>query len=219
MQMKPLPKFVARLGLACALGATAASAGAVDVLAEDFSSGNPAAGSAYTLVGAGAFTGPGQYRVIANPGTDLTNGYNGYYDHTLNSSAGRMLFFDGATRPISIWQASASLNAGQSYTFSFWGSSGSVTSVPTLTLRIDGADVGTTLATAAATWTQYSYTFTPDASGVRTFSIVDLNFTEFGNDGAIDDILLTTPVPEPAVASLMLLGLAGMTALRRRRKG
>lgn len=208
--------LVARIFALSALTGITASVGAVTVFAEDFSTGNPAAGTAYTLIAAGSFSNPGQYRVVANPATDLINGYVSYFDRTVGTASGQMLFFNGANGPSAIWQRSANLIAGAAYTFSYWGSSGSSTNNPALNLLIDGI-AGPTLPTTAGAWASMSQTFTPMTSGVRVFSIIDQNFIGVGNDGAIDDILLTTTaVPEPAKVALMLAGMAMLWSRTKR---
>jgi hypothetical protein len=192
----------------CAMVASAVPASAVTLLSEDFSAGNPVASTAYTLIAAGSYSLPGQYRVLSNPSTDFTNGYDSYFDHTVGTGGGQMLFFDGAASPVAIWSGSAVLTAGVSYTFSYWGSSGNMISMPVLALSINGMDVGINLATSDAVWLNASYTFTPSTSGLASFSIRDTVLEGYGNDGAIDDITLTAAVPEPAMAALWLAGLA-----------
>lgn len=216
MRRIPNSTCILKLCLSTVLLAGTVCSSAVTLLSEDFSGGNPVAGTGYTLVPLGSFTGPSQYRVVANPAAAFTNGYSSYFDHTLGTAAGQMMYFDGASSPIAIWQNDFTLEAGQSYTFSFWGSAGNSANVPTLSLRIDGTGVGTPLAVTDAQWSLFTYTFVPATSGLRTFSIVNLQTVGFGNDGAIDDILLTTPVPEPAAFSLMLAGVVGLVGVSAR---
>jgi hypothetical protein len=171
--------------------AVSAESQAVTVVSEDFSSGNPVAGTAYALVPAGSFSQPGQYRVLANPATAFTNGYRSYHDHTLGTAAGAMLFFDGASHPLALWSEGVMLSAGTQYTFSFWASAGGAISVPVVGLRLDGVNVGQSVTTSVASWRRFTYSFVPRTTGLRIFTIVDLNLQRMGNDGAIDDILLT----------------------------
>lgn len=207
--------LLASLGLA-------AAAHAGTVFSDDFSSslaGGAASSSDYTLVGTGSHTSPPDYRVISNPGTDFTNSYASYYDHTQGTASGAMLFFDGAgSASTRIYDHDVNLTAGTTYTISYWGSAGGSTSVPVLDLAVNGVTLGTSLTTVSAQWQQSTATFTPTTTGLYTLSVFDANTVDFGNDGAIDDFLVTTPSPTPEPSALAALGLGAAAVLRRRKR-
>ena len=216
-----------------------AAAAHAQVFSDDFSGGNPAQTSEYTLANAGRTTQPGQYRIVNNPATSFTSGFTSYFDHTLGTSAGAMLFFDGAgsVGPSGIGPAAAPpniyfrngvlLTPGTQYTFSFWGSSGGTQNVPQLNVLIDGFGVpAANLVTVNGAWTQFSTTYTPTFSGPHTFAIYDVTNIAAGNDGAIDDVRLVGPAavgPEPSSFALLLPFVSGGAAavaarLRHRKK-
>jgi hypothetical protein len=164
------------------------------------------------------------------------DGFGRYFDHTLGTADGKMLFFDGAPDPtLSLWSATASLIAGTTYFFSYWMSAVTGSSTPVLAFSIGGVQDATTLTTgAAASWVNFATSFTPTTSGDVLLSIVDLNTERIGNDGALDDISLKfepaavdpgdptgpgTAVPEPEEAALMAGGLSILAFMTRRRRG
>ena len=200
---------------------TSLAAQATTVFSDDFSGGNPSAATSYGLIAAGSYSLPGQYRVVSDPSAEFTNGYVSYFDHTTGAAGGAMLFFDGAASPIPIWSQAASLLAGTTYSFSFFASSGGPLSTPTLNVLIDGVATGATASTTVGAWTQYTYAYAPASAGTHTFSIVDSNLEALGNDGALDDISLSTAavaaVPEPSTVGLMLAGLVGLQVGARKR--
>lgn len=215
-----------------AFAAATAGHAQVTLLSENFdASGNPYTPSAtaigastdYSLTTQGAFTAPGQYRIITNPSTAFTNGYTSYGDHT--SGTGQFLFVDGAgSSSTRLWDDTLTLTAGTTYTFSFWGSSGGATAVPVLHPTIDGASLatGSDLTTVNGVWTQFTGTFTVATTGSHTLAIVDTMTPSSGNDGGIDDIRLTAPsaAPEPSDLLLLVPAVAGfaLTAQRQRRR-
>lgn len=201
------------------------AAAQVTLFSETFGGGNPANASDYTLIPEGSQTLAGNYRIVSNPATSFSNGYSPFFDHTLGTAAGQMLFFDGPSGA-RIFFRSANLTAGTTYTFSFWGASASPLTPPVLAAQVNGVTIGTSLATTSATWNQRIATFTPLTTGAFIFSIVDFNGDALaGNDGAIDDILLTAPAgqafdgPEPATFALLgFVGIPATFAARRIRR-
>src|SRR5262249_53394246 len=148
----------------------------------------------YALVNAGAYSGTTQYRVVSDPSTELINGYAHFFDHTYGTAAGQMLFFDASGLSSDrIWFHSVNLNSSTNYTLSFWGAAADGISVPQLYSRVDGVDLGGTLTTVSGLWQQLSLTFSVSTAGSHTLSISDRNIEAYGNDGAIDDILLNGP--------------------------
>ena len=216
--------MTSRLGksiLLAALPIASLGAHATTIFSEDFSSGNPVPSTSYSLIDAGVHSLPGQYRVVSNPADAFTNGYVSYFDHTLATGRGAMMFFDGMGSASTIWSQAASLSAGTSYTFSFYSSSADTLTPPVLDVLVDGVSTGSTIATVTGMWTQFTYAYVPTTSGTHAFSIIDANLEPNGNDGALDDISLTTAtvaaVPEPSTYALMIAGLAAVGTLKRRR--
>jgi len=216
-----------KFALSIAAGLLAATAAQAEVIySEDFSTSGSASGSAYTQVGQGANTSPGTYGIVSNPADAFTNPYQSFFDHTTGTSDGRMLFFDGAYTQTSLWSQVFDLESGVTYTFSFWARAGSW-NYPTIGLYVDGVSTGELLYTVLDDWTQFLYTFTPIASGQSTFMLASLPFTGSGNDGAIDDIVLSrpdqqtpaNPVSAPGSALLLGIGAISMGLASRRKKG
>jgi hypothetical protein len=101
-----------------------------------------------------------------------------------------------------VWYNSISVVAGQTYTFSFWaaswGNNGGVDpSAPRVRVEVNSQQVGSDFAVQATNgvWTQWSGAWTPAVSGSVVLSIRNLNADQFGNDLALDDLVL---VPCPA---------------------
>jgi hypothetical protein len=216
-----------------ALIAAAFVAGAPAAFAEtvlynsNFSTSNPARYSGYASVSPTGITSQGQCVVVSNPASAFGGPYASYYDHTAGDSSGAMLFFNGAGQSASaagasIWYQDFNLTAGTTYTFSFWGSSAMGANDPTLELMVDGTRVGSMLNTSTAQWTKFTATYTPKSGTTHRFAIRDASTMSFGNDGAIDDVMLSeggpTPVaaPLPAVAAMGTLLLSGVALGRKR---
>jgi hypothetical protein len=218
-------RVLSTLALAAAF---ASGAHAATVFSDDFESGAISGTSDYNLLPSGQ-TMPGDYGVVSDPSTAYSNGYLSSFDHTLGSANGHMQFFDGAGAPIAIWSQTAVLTAGQSYTFDYWAtwsvvappvrfpSGGGNPLAPVTQLMIDGNAAGLAIQTDSS-WATSSFTFVADHTGTYTFSIVDTNLAADANDGALDDIRLSSAVPEPASTTLLLAGLGALALAARRRR-
>jgi hypothetical protein len=122
-------------------------------------------------------------------------------DHT--SGSGLMHLSNGsADINHRVWYNSISVVAGQTYTFSFWaaswGNNGGVDpSVPRVRVEVNSQQIGSDFAVQATNgvWTQWSGAWTAAVSGTVVLSIRNLNADAFGNDLALDDLVL---VPGPA---------------------
>lgn len=186
---------------------------------ERFNTGNPVSSSDYSLANAGSILTPGQYRVVANPGTDFTSSpYASFFDHTSGTSAGQMLYFDGSASATSrIWHKSVTLQTGFNYTLAFWAAAGETSNTPTLRAQLDDVAFGSARTTTSGTWQKFSASFTVPTTSTYTFSIVNSVTSGAGNSGALDDIQLSAAaVPEPATCAALAIG--GLGFLRRRRK-
>lgn len=215
----------------CVLALSSVAA-ANQIVNGDFSSGNSSFNSGYVFDPANGtvHTEPGQYSVTMNPGTQFTNGYNSYTDHT-GDAAGLMLLVDGYAPGTNAWSQSVSVSPATTYTFTGWVASADNENLATLGLFVNGAQVGSSVAAPsnAGVWTEWQQTITTGPSdSTITLSIQDLNTNYFtaGNDFTLDDLSLTaasTPptsgVPEPATfASAGLAALCGWLFLRRTRR-
>jgi hypothetical protein len=189
------------------------------IFSEDFSGGNPASSSDYTLVNAGTETTGGDYRIVNNPADPtFTNNYGSVDDHTTGNASGEMLFFDGATDASTrVYFRSATLVGGVQYTFSYWQEADNLSSVPDLEAFVNTTSLGSMQNTSTQTWAQFSANFTPATSGDYVFSILDDNTVLEDNDGAVDDIELVS-VPEPAAAAILGISVVSATMLRTRRR-
>jgi hypothetical protein len=204
---------------ACAVGVLLLGLGsnlrADVVFSEDFSGGNPANASDYTLVNAGSMTTQGNYRVVSNPADPtFTNNYGSVFDHTTGSASGEMLWFDGSANSSDrIFYRSANLTGGVQYQFSYWQDTDNLSSVPNLESLANGTVLGTFKNTATQSWAQAVTTFTPVTSGSYVFSITDLNTEGDFNDGAVDDVQLVS-VPEPTAAAIFGILIFGGSIIR-----
>ena len=152
------------------------------------------AGTDYRVAFTNIFHAPPDYWVITNPATAFfMTGDASFGDHT--SGSGQMFFFDGAASTSTrISYTTLNLVAGVTYTFSFWGTCSNNGDIPVLSGKLDGQTIvgSTNLTTITGVWLPYTVTFTVATTGLHTLSIVDLNTDFAANDGAIDDVLLTS---------------------------
>ena len=109
-----------------------------------------------------------------------------------------------------------------SYNFDAWAASSFATSPVDLSFVVNGSQIGTLLLTSTTgAWTPFSGAWNSLLSTTATLQIFDLNTDPFGNDFTLDDISFEAAkasVPEPMTLALFGGGLAGIGAMRRRRK-
>jgi hypothetical protein len=114
----------------------------------------------------------------------------------------------------------AGLTAGNVYSFSYFDDQRAGYGVNTYTVSFDGSTIAS-YSPAAAGWTaRTTGTFTAlGSSGTLTFAAP---LQGYDNDAGIDDITLNGAapgVPEPTAWALMLIGLGGLGAATRARRG
>jgi hypothetical protein len=214
---------MATLALA-SLGASGAIAGTNLVINGDFRSGNADFTTGYTLTTmtpylfqnavhgiyaiepAGSVAGSSEYGDWVNVTTDPGGGN------------GNVFASDAATTTdTTVWSQTVTVTPNTTYVFSYEIAeiSNPCCSNAQFLPTIDGAS-GLPL-TADASWQMGSYTWNSGSNTSATLSLTDLNPSGPYNDFVLDDISLTSSVPEPAGWALMLVG-AGLSgaALRRR---
>ena len=120
--------------------------------------------------------------------------------------------------------------AGGTYDLSFFMSGDFVTGGTARTLEVfwGGASRGTVVFTRPSDWATNNMGWTLQSGGVlsgltASGPSTELKFVSLAPDGfhygpALDDISVTSSVPEPASASLLLLALPGLAWLRLRRR-
>ena len=158
---------------------------------------------------------PGHYDVdtTANHSFDW-----GGVDHT--TGTGCFMVVDGALDSgLAILSHTADTVAGYQYTLDGWVqnvlSGGG--SPPTLSFRVNGAEMGSlTLLPGARIWTGFSFTYMAATTGPTTFTLHDNIIVTSGNDFGLDDIVMSSNIPEPA--TLALLALGGLALLKRKPK-
>jgi PEP-CTERM motif len=144
------------------------------------------------------------------------------------------IFYGNFAAPMN-WSSSSykwtSLGAGNGYTNSSLGLSMEVASqaAPTpftftlfdSTFAAIQTFTGTTVLSSPAATTRMDVALAPtSASGFNGGLITDVAYAAFSWDGpgAINTTLYSVTIPEPSSASLLALGMAGLVALRARRK-
>ena len=149
---------------------------------------------------------------VANGTVDTIGSPPPFFD--LIPGNGHYIDLDGTTRDAGEFSKALLLTGGVTYTASF-DLAGSHRGDRNIVDVAFGTTVNTyTLASADPLGTA-SLVFTPGATGLYS-----LSFANRGGDNVgalLDNVSVTTVVPEPSTYALMLAGLAGMGAVARRR--
>jgi hypothetical protein len=199
----------------------ASSAQAATVVNGDFSGGATGfvSGYAYKAPARNALWGEGTYTVAGDPHAvhDL---WKGFGDHT--SGNGEMLIVNGAPDSnVLVWGETVSgLSVGRTYAFDFWLASSFPASPADISLMVNGASVGSSLASSTTgSWRQVTKLWTATSTSA-TLGLYDLNTARNGNDFAIDDIALNPAgVPETATWMMLVAGIGAIgSALRGQRQ-
>lgn len=155
------------------------------------------------------------WTVSAGPGTgfELRNNAVGTAFHGAN-----FIELD-TTGNSTISQSFSSLLAGGSYSLSFAYSPRINQPASTNGIEVlwNGVQLGGTLTAAGGAshvWTQHQFNLTAVA-GVNTLSFRSVGSSD-SLGGSLDAVSLTSAVPEPGSLALMLAGLIGVVALKRR---
>lgn len=205
----------------CVVHVASVQAATIDLITNgDFEAGNSGFTSDLTYV-PGVNTGAAQYDVDTTP-----KAWNGAFvalgDNT--SGFGNMMMVNGSQNAGDVvWSQTVSVVQNTTYTFGAWiadlfsGSS-------RVGLNINGSGLGSiTAPSSAGMWDEYTLAWNSGTATSATLSLLQETTGFGGNDFALDDISFTTnmaavpPVPLPASAWLLVVGLAGLLGLRRSR--
>jgi PEP-CTERM motif len=143
----------------------------------------------------------------------------GIYPYGLNAA-----FFGADNRPGGILWQDVATNIGQTYTVDFSYGAISRNSLQTLTASaLGGSTFANSLGSAsvsatgtrnwAAMMSNYSFTFTADSALTR-LQFVNTSVFTTSVDGVLDNVAITSAVPEPGAIALFLAGLS-VLGLRR----
>jgi hypothetical protein len=156
---------------------------------------------------------------LVGAGTVTPFSFAGYPTYAIGAGHGKFIDLDGSLFNAGVLSKGLLLNAGTSYTLSFelagkhrlLGGSSDAVSV----LFGTSALSPTPVLISNTAWTSYSVSFTPSVT-----QSYNLSFSNSGNDniGALlDNVTVTSAVPEPQTLALLAIGMLAMGALRRRR--
>jgi len=143
----------------------------------------------------------------------ITNGFGGIFANTpFGTQAAFLQGFQGSGSEID-WLI-AGLTVGSQYALSFAAAGSILAGLPAETFGVSIFGSAPTFFTPGGTFTNNNLLFTASASS-GTISFVG---SAAGNAVSALDNLTVSSVPEPATLALFGAGLAGLGALRRRRK-
>lgn len=159
----------------------------------DFSQGNTLFNTGYTQVAnPNPFGVQTSYNIVTNPNAWFT-AFASCGDNT--TGTGNLMVFDGATDPtgnVIAWsnQNPVTVVPNTDYTFSYYVASASPDSPARLEVTINGVSQGLPVTAPGTTclWTQVSYNWNSGSNTTANFAIYNRNFTDYGNDFALDDI-------------------------------
>ena len=152
--------------------------------------------------------------LVGNCGFETTGSWGQTLDNELGphtgTYGGSVFWYDSNVYT----QTITGLTVGETYNFAAWILDG-YSYATTVYATIDTTNLFS--ATASDSWAEQTGSFVATATSMLlTIGISD----QASGYGAVDDVSIvaaSTPVPEPASAALLGLGLAGLAGLRRRR--
>jgi hypothetical protein len=169
---------------------------------------------------------------LVPPGTYFVDSgsaaHNPFWTQNVTAHTGTnfMIVNGNQTAGVTVYdQAGIAVLANTQYFFSAWVTALNPVSPAILQFSINGTSINSplTITPAVGVWQEL---FVPWFSGSATLadiSLLNANTAFSGNDFGLDDLALSTtsPVPEPLTLSIFgagLAGVAGVVALRRRKK-
>jgi hypothetical protein len=159
---------------------------------------------------------PGEYQVAISAAVFGPSDWGGS-DHTAPGT-GCFMVIDGSMNSGNrIVYFTINTVAGYDYTLNGWVQnilSGSG-SPPELSFCVNDSQLDTFTPAGNQTWCEFTFIYTAVASGLSTFALHDNNTSYGANDLGIDDLTLSSTVPEPA--TICLLGLGGLLLGRNRK--
>jgi len=222
---KLLSAFLVLLASVSTLAVTAQAIVINHITNGDFENGNESFFTQYTYKvdyqgNTNEIYGEGEYAIVDDP-NKVHSSATSFGDHT--SGVGLMMAVNGSTvsSQETVWSQQVDIDPNTVYTFSSWFASWHPMSPAELQISINDNTIGVAdILPTTGIWSLFATTWNSGLNTSANIKIVDLNTIHGGNDFAIDDIRLTSTVPEPSSAIMLLFGsgMAGLAGIRTRRK-
>ena len=202
------------VAFAVSIFVTSAAIGENLIFNGNFEQGNTGFNTGYTYTDTqpkGLFPG-GYYAIGVDPSLYHT-GTVSYGDHT--SGYGNMMIVNGHTEPgVTLWEQTVAISPNTDYEFSLWLSNWDGDPPAQLEYFINDISIGSSFTPdTTGEWIGFSELWQSGSNTTATIQIVDIETAWGGNDFAIDDVSF---VPEPASATILILGATLIASKRRR---
>jgi hypothetical protein len=124
-----------------------------------------------------------------------------YFDHTLNTPAGKMLVVNEANvGGVLVWGQTVPVTPATDYTFTGYISSWGGVAPTKLDVRFNGRSIGVMQApTATGIWAQFTATWNSGAANAAIIELRNVAGADIGGDFALDDLSLDGPRPGAAL--------------------